>query len=263
MASTYVMNRNSTMGSRKRKASGPHRGFASALSRNLFFNKGPKGAPMTVQAFDKFVARSLAKRNIASPEQKCIVGSLTGQAISVGSAITLISPIIQGDTQGTRSGSKVRITKIELQLQLFLSSTAGGGQDAGKISLFIQKQCNGVLPIFETAPGSAVSAPYNSNGTNSYPVIKNTFFENEFYIIRDWDYCLDATAGVAGAWETDTLHIKAEIPISRIIEYNAGNAGTVADCVKNAVYLGYVGGQVAGATNTVFNAITRIWFTDM
>lgn len=264
MASTYTVGKNSQYGSaKKRKHSRTGRSEASTLSRQLFFKGGvtPQISPMV---FDRAVGRALKARRITTPEQKFFEVPFTSFSNSVTSAITLLSGIGLGDTTTQRAGAKIRITKIEATIQLFLSSTAGGGQDAGKFSIFIQKQCNGVAPIFETAPLSAVPAPYNSNGTNSYPILKNSLFEDQFYIVKDWDYCLDANAGDSTlGWQSDTCHLKCEVPINRVIEYNNGNAQSVADCIRNAIWLGRVGGQAGGATATAWNGLTRIWFTDV
>lgn len=253
---------NAQYGRAKRKRSGPQRGFASALSRNLFFNKGPQGAPMTVQSFDKMFSRSLARRHISTPEQKYKEVEVS-TTVSTTQALSLINGMVQGDTNATRDGLKIVITKLEFECQLIMSETATGGFDRGKISLFIDKNANGAAPLFSTITGSAVIAPY-TNSTGFTPLLKNGQFDDQFYIIKDWDYVLDANSfnGPATVWQRDTVHLKYNKPLRRVIEYNLGNAGTVADIVTNAMYVGRIGGQAAGATATSMAFLVRIWYTD-
>lgn len=220
------------------------------------------GAPMTVQSFDKMFSKALKTRHISTPEQKYKEVEFSG-TISTTSAITLVNGMAQGDANGTRDGLKIIITKIEFEAQLIMSSTAVSGFDRGKVSIFIDKQANGAAPIFSSIVGSALLAPY-TNSTGATPLLKNGQFDDQFYIIKDWDYVLDANAfnDAAGVWQRDAMHLKYNKPLRRVIEYNLGNAGTVADIVSNAIYIGGLGGQAAGATATSFSYLVRIWYTD-
>lgn len=252
-------------GKRKRTVSGfaGRDGYASKLSRKLFYQKGPVGAPLlNSKTIDKFVARSLRTRMIQSPEQKYAEVVGTGVALNTTTVVVLMSGMVQGDGPTNRTGNKVHVTKVEFAAYLVLSPDAVTGSDNGKIALFIYKQPNAVAPVFTAVPNSPNNAVYNSNGTSSYPLLKNALQEDQFYIIKEWDFTLDANAGVVGDWQGDGQVFKCHVPVSRIIEYNAGSAGNITDCVKNAFYLGYVGTQAAGAAQSLMTYYTRIWYTD-
>lgn len=250
----------------KRKIGRTGDSAAGALSKRLFFKKGSGASPLlNTKSIEKIINKTLKKRMITPPEQRYFETTLTASTISTTSVMTLLSGVLQGDTPGTRTGSKIRVTKIELVGLVEMSDTAVTGSDNGKISIFIHKQANGVAPgAFAGTPSSSATAPYNSNGAVSYPLLKNSLYEDEFYIIKDWDFTLDANAyNVATtAWQQDSFNIKAEIPINRVIKYNAGNAGTIVDCIKNAIYIGYVGTQAPGAAASFITWYSRIWFTD-
>lgn len=262
MASTYVVGSNAQYGAKKRKASAPSRGFASALSRNLYYMKGPRGpAPMTVQSFDKFFNKAMIKRNIAVPEQKWKEIESAG-TISATQGLVLLNGLALGDSQGTRTGTKVVVTKVEMIANLILSATAAAGYDAGKIALFVDKQANGASPIFSAGGGTSTIAPYTNNAGGP-PLIKNAIYDDQFYIVKDWDYCLDGNYGIVGtSQQRDCATLKCNMPLRRVVNYNLLNNGTVTDIVTNAIYLGYIGSQAAGATATSFSYILRVWYTD-
>lgn len=252
---------NARQGKRKR-TSGPREMLVSRLSRKLFF-KGPRPAvpQMSSMVFDKAVGRALKARMITPPEQKFRDTISTDAIISTTETVVLLNGLVLGTTDETRVGTKIRVTKVELNGFIQLSGVAGGGLDVGKISLFVHKQVNGATTAFSVLGTSATPAPYNDNG--NAVCLKNGNNADDYYIIKDWDYSLDSNAGVSGAWQFDTLRIKCEVPINRVVVFNNGNAGTVADIISNAFYLGTLGSHVAGASQTSFQYFARVWYTDV
>lgn len=262
MSNTFAAT-NSKYGSAKRK-----RGFnpsmaASKLSRKLFFKQFP------VPNVDKAVGRALKSRLIHSPEQKFIEVIGDGTTISTSAVMTLLNPILEGDNEQNRSGAKVRVTKIEFVASLILGNLAAGGADRGLVSLFIKKQTNAAAPsALVGASGSGNSVPYTSVAAGAVSVLKTALQEDEYYIIKDWQYSLDSNASLgtiaAPEWQRDSLHLRCSIPLSRVIHYNDANGGTVADIIINAIYLGYVGSQTNTADiRTSIQYVARVWFTDM
>lgn len=247
---------NSSYGKRK-IGFNPSQG-ASKLSRKLFFKKGPMRADvpakLSARAMDRAVGVALKRRMIIAPEQKYFEVVAT-TAVSTTSTVALLNAIPEGDTESARTGAKVKLTKMEFYATIRLATSANN--DAGKISLFIQKQCNGVAALFSTAPSGGGNAPYNDSGTPNI-LLKNSLQENQFYIIKDIDYTLDA--GFSG--QQDSKVIRWEVPLSRVVEYNALNGGTIADIIHNAVYLGTVGYNAPGNDSTLIS-YSRIWYTDM
>lgn len=250
---------NSQLGKRKIRAYS--NGAASKFARTMGFKRRhvsvPRIIPMNI---DKAVGKALKKRSIATPEQKYVDTLSTGASLSTTQAVVLLNGLILGTTDNTRIGTKITVTKIEMNGLAQLSATAGGGLDAGKVALFIDRQVGSAAPAFSNLASADTFAPYNHNGASV--LIKSGNMDDEFYIIKEWDYSLDARAGVAGAWQGDVVRFKAEIPIRRVVHYNNGNAGTVADIISNAFYLGYIGSQAAGATATSLQYFIRIWYTD-
>lgn len=58
-------------------------------------------------------------------------------------------------------------------------------------------------------------------------------------------------------------HIYMKLKRPLMVEYNAGNAGTVADIVSNSLYFVSVGSNAAGATAGDVSGNIRIRYTDV
>lgn len=251
---------NATMGKRKIRAydNGAGRKFA----RTMGFSRRSAGAPRSIslRVVDKAVGKALKKRSIVTPEQKYTDLISTGGAVSTTAVVSHLTGLNLGTTDNTRIGCKITVTKIEFNAFIQLSASAGGGIDAGKIALFIDKTTIGVAPIFSNLASADTLAPYNNNGGSV--LIKAANADENFYIIKEWDFSLDANAGVAAAWQADIVRFKCSIPIKRVIRYNNGNAGTVADVISGGFFLGYVGSQAPGATQSSIQYFVRVWYTD-
>lgn len=258
MADNYS-GRNAQMG--KRKIRDYDSGAAKKFSRSMGFTRRrvavPRVVPMNI---DRAVGLALKKRSIPTPEQKYTDLISTGGALSTTAVVSHLTGLALGTTDNARIGCKIIVTKIEFNGFAQLSASAGGGVDAGKISLFIDKQTIGVAPVFSNLASADTLTPYNNNGGSV--LIKSANNDDGFYIIKDWDYSLDARAGVAAAWQSDIVRFKCSIPIRRVVRYNNGNAGTVADVISNGFFLGYVGSQAAGATQSTLQYFVRVWYTD-
>lgn len=262
---------NAGMGSKKRGRDGPLSNYRPA---KLMRSKGGFGPPMSVKNVNKIINTNLKRKNIAAPEQKYIElsGAVDISNVANGTVV-LLNGMAEGDTELTRTGIKIRTTKMEFVATITMSPTAALGSDNGKVSLFVHRQANNAGTSFSLASGSGGLAPYWLGATPGYPLVKAAMQEDEYYIIKDFDYSLDAKAigsslivgGVTTTtdWQADCQVLKCSVPISRVVQYNGGNAGTVADIIRNAFYLGFGGVQAAGVTATNMSYITRLWYTDM
>lgn len=247
---------NRTYGSKKRKLSKRAGAFADRMGFKRF-----RGPTISVKKIDRLVGKSLKSRNITEPEQKYLETVSTGTSISATENLVLLNAMFLGTTDNQKIGNKIRVTKLEINAIVALSPTAAGGRDFGKVSLFIDKQADGQAPGFSSAIGSNSQTPYTNNGGNI--LIKNANLEHMFYIIKDWDYVLDSTAGVSGTWQQNVCRMKAEIPINRVVQYNNADTGTITEIMTNSFYLGFLGSQTAGATESIIAYFVRLWYTDM
>lgn len=227
---------------------------ASGFRRRMGFSKRRSIVPfMNLKVMDAAVGRGLKKRLIQEGEQKVIETAVTDGAVSLTNVLNLLNGIQLGSTTGTRVGSKVRITKIQVLGDLRLSTTATNGLDRGKMTLFIDKQTNGAAPLYSTDTDlSSLYTPAN------YPFFKTNAYEDAFYIIKELDWILEANY----SGQQNAFVFKWDIPINRVVKYNSGNAGTVADIVSNAVYFAYRGSIAAGAAASGISFRARVWYTD-
>lgn len=259
---------NAKYGSAKRKRGSNPSMVASKLSRKLFFKGGRPEPQISSMVFDKAVGRALRARRITPPEQKFIEVVTGGAVLSTASVMVLLNGLTQGDNISNRTGAKVRITKLEFTAVIELGITAPGGNDYGLVSLFVKKQTNAAAPnAFIGAPASGNSVPYTGITAGGIPALKTALQESEYYIIKDWNYSLDASASQGTTtipdWQSDTLRLHCEVPINRVVNFNDANTGTVADIVTNAFYLGYAGSNSATINvQSLISYFVRIWFTD-
>lgn len=247
----FAAGNNFQQGKRKRGFNPSMR--ASKLSRRLFYKGRPAAARVTPMVIDKAIGRSLKKRLIQEPEQKVHEVQITDGAVSTTNVINLLNGLQLGDTVATRTGNKVRITKIQILGDIRLSTTATNGLDRGKLTLYIDKQTNGAAGLYSTdTDASSLYTPA------AYPFFKTNAWQDAYYIIKELDWVLDANYG----GQQNAFTFKWDVPIDRLIKYNSGNAGTVADIVTNAFYLGYRGSIAAGAAASGITFRSRIYFTD-
>lgn len=246
----FAFGRDSQQGKRKRGRNPSM--AASKLSRKLF-GKRPAVA-VSNMVVDTAVGKALKKRMIQEPEQKFVEVQITDGAVSTTNVINLINGLVLGDTEATRTGEKVRITKIQILGDIRLSTTAVNGLDRGKLTLFIDKQANATAPGYSSDAGN-VSALYTPA---AYPFFKNAGYGDAYYIIKEVDWVLEANY----SGQQNAFVFKWDIPIDRLVRFNGNNAGTAADIVTNAIYLGYRGVTAAGANASGITFRSRVWYTD-
>lgn len=176
------------------------------------------------------------RRPLGSPEKKYYDTTVidNGSGVAAGVVIpSLIAGIVQGTTDSTRIGGKIRITNINLRGFTSNVDLAAGGL-AGfylRIILFVDKQANGatatVTDILATANFNSFR---NMNNLSRFVILKEKFIRCP----------IEVTTATAAATHTDQnprlwkINKKVNIDIC----YSA-NAGAVTDLRSNNIGILY------------------------
>ena len=217
-----------------------------------------KRAKLTI---DREVARVLKAKRLFSPEEKQLDYTIAS-SITTTQTFHLINGMVQGDTDSTRTGSAVRISKIKLSYSITGSTSMTGGSDMGFVTLFCSQDPNGIAPagIFAATGSSAIAPMMSFSGSYPELVLENHDQRKSFKVHHLNKFKLNdqySTQSLAGPIVTKTFNI------NKVVQFNNGNAGTIADFVHNAYYIGWVGSQAAGANATAIDVYAQIFFTDM
>lgn len=163
-------------------------------------------------------------------------------------ASILLNGLVPGTGASQRVGMKVTIKSVEIRG--FTGCVAGTGVDqVHRWELFIDRQANGA---------ALASIGQQLLANNTYAP-RSLIARKRFKILRDKVYNINAT-GEAGSFRTFKAYLKFTRGL--VVEYNAGNAGTVADIVSNALYFYAVGSIAAGATAGNIYGYARIRYVD-
>jgi hypothetical protein len=135
--------------------------------------------------------------------------------------------------------------RIHLNLTCQVTPTTGVDQ-IQRVLLVYDKQTNGAaLSLSDVLSTPSVDADMNLNN------------EMRFKLLVDDRYHLNAAA------EPGSMRvIRHDYATQRMVRFNSGNAGTVADIATGSLYLIVIGSVVAGATAGFVSGRTRVRFTD-
>ena len=167
---------------------------------------------------------------------------------------TLVETLLNGLTQGTTGSTRVgtQISVVSLELWATAKTDTDGVEQFGRFLLVLDTQTRGQSP---TASGFPV---LTSTSVNSPPTMAAGI---RYDILCDKRFAIGhhVTTG------TETSRVFYEIvdftrPL--VVQYNSGNAGTVADISQNSLYLVYLGTEAPGTTDIVFDYYCRIKYFD-
>lgn len=184
-----------------------------------------------------------APRNFLKGERKYLDTTINTEADSTGASL-LLNGMGLGNTASTRVGQQILITSLEIRLQLKHDQATDGGC---RIMVMVDKQANGVAfgvtDVLASAHPSALRNLGNRKRFRCYldrviHVGSSAFYEgyrNMFKFIR--------------------------FKRGLIVDYNTGNAGTIADIARNALNLVIVS-QLANPAGVPVTGYCRIRYTD-
>lgn len=191
------------------------------------------------------------KRMISSnAEKKFLVVSnsnITSVLTQAVPYLALINGMVQGTTDNTRIGDRVKNLKFNCRLNIY---GPAGLQVQIRIFIFKVKDPKGSAPtvtqLFNTA------SPNNISHAN----FQTVDWTNRFSLVASRECKLVAQYST----QQGTSMCEMNVPINSITDYSIGNAGTVADIDKNAYYMCIVSDS-ANATNVYEDSYW--WYSDM
>lgn len=211
---------------------------------------------------DVIVKSVLNKMHIKRPEMKYFeVGGAT-QSVYSTSVLTNLSSLVQGTAQNNRLGRQIRVWSIEVVYDLGLGISASLGFDTGYVCLFVDKQVNSTVPpALSSVIGSDSITPFTAVIADVIPFIKNQTQLTTYGYHTVQPYNLNAQ--YAGQSNQKLGKIGIKFPKGMLITYDFSNAGTAADCLTNAIYLGWLGQQANTASvRTLITYVSTLKFTD-
>lgn len=166
------------------------------------------------------------------------------------SAMLCLFAPVTGDDIFNRQGRKVFVKTIRIYGTLTIAAAANGAAGFTPINVRIivyqDKQTN----IAQSQGEDVISSGAASDAIH---MMMNASNFGRFRILKDKMYVLNKNPVIAGLTTAfvsngDQVHFKYDIPVKEWVNYNATNAGTVADVVDNSFHLI---ANASGASQTV------------
>lgn len=190
-------------------------------SRNVKRSRAPLALSAKVQALQRKVA-------LMRPENKQFYArtSITN-VTDTGAAIGYILPLVQGNTESTRIGDKIRANMLKVRLRCASwATTSATAPETYAISLIMDKESGGSIPVVSGTSSSI----FNSFSPETQQCVA-PLARDRFKLLRQM-YC-SAQDFVQGG---QSAVVDWVVPLNKVITYN-GTAGTVADAGCNQMYI--------------------------
>lgn len=180
----------------------------------------------------------------------------------------LLNGMQTGDTQGTRSGDKVKLQRLELLIRAY--ATYNGTDAYGMMlpSAYFKEQMTRLLIVLDKQTNGAIYADTDLLDTVDISAKKNVEYSHRFTIkksklLRIRPSVLQVQGNNA---ETNLGFWRISIPFKNTpVIYNGGNAGTVADIAKNSLYLNMIysdTNQTAHELSYKFAVQSRLYYKE-
>lgn len=190
----------------------------------------------------------------------------TTEAISTTLTVVLLNGLIAGVAENQRIGRRVKLRSLYFEFQLFPNDQAAAAvvNTRSRILLVYDRQANGVAPVWADVVASTDVASTTTNGVNDHPNMSN---KSRFTILRDWHFGLTySTVSLAGAAGSQIAqqcqsvnmwdHHRVFIPLKgKLMQFNTGVAGTVADITAGSLFLMALGTEAAADAPKLFHLL--------
>lgn len=174
--------------------------------------------------------------------------AFTAIVVSTTPIVTLLNGLSQGTTASTRIGRQILMKSIELR----------GHFQADSATTFTPVRCACVL---DRQPNGAAPAFTDIYDAATPTALRNISNKKRFKVL--FDSGVLAVTGNSSAPNDNSLipyehYRKIKIPV----QYNSGNAGTVADIATNSLFMVFIGGTASGTADAGFTGSLRVRYED-
>jgi len=159
----------------------------------------------------------------------------------------LLNGLIPGSTATTRIGRKVILKSLLMRYRGITATTSVGGCPVRMLMVY-DKQANGVAPVLGDVLRANATYTSQSNLNN----------RNRFVILFDRTVQLNAS-GESGSSRVINVRVNLR---NKLVTFNGGTAGTVADISTGSIYIFSVGSVAPGATAGSTDGTARVRFTE-
>ncbi|EJW72196.1 hypothetical protein WUBG_16896 [Wuchereria bancrofti] len=181
-----------------------------------------------------------------APETKFVDTGFTYTAQTATPTFTLMNPLVQGTTNGTRIGNKVQCRGLEVRAAVGLPA-APDNNTTMRVGIVVDFQSNGVVPTVGEIWNNGAAAP------NVF-ASRNLNYIERFKILKDNLVSLS----LAGPGVQNLIwHLPADVVTKYI-----GNTGGVADIETGAIYFYSFSDEAVGPTNPLLAVTARYKFID-
>nr|QXP07673.1 MAG: putative capsid protein [Arizlama virus] len=187
-------------------------------------------------------------------EFKSVDVQLSGDCNTTGSVL-LVNGIARGDEIFERTGRQIVMKSVELRWQVASTTTTGIAQTC-RIMLVYDRQANGAAPtilnvIRGAADGFLPHQPRNLENRRRFTIL----YDRTFVVGPQGT---STTALGVAPIVADKFYRKLNHPV----EFNSGDAGTIADITTGSLYVLTIGNVAAGDTDALMNAVCRVRYQD-
>lgn len=158
----------------------------------------------------------------------------------------LLNGCAPGSALNQRVGRHINMIRAEFSTRTGVTATTGIDQDA-RFLVVLDKQPNGDAP--------AVTDILDAVTALSQP---NLAYSERFKILADRVFELNASAEPGSR-----RYVRMTVPLNKVVTYNSGTAGTIADISTNSLYFVQIGSVAAGATAGNVYGQCRLRFSDV
>lgn len=186
---------------------------------------------------------------LARGEWKSVDTTISAMDVNTTGSLQLLNGMQQGAGIGNRVGAQILMRSIQFQ-GFSEAKITTGTEHQERVLIVYDRQANGAAPTF----AQVLSA------TNAYAP-RNLENRKRFKILYDRTFTV-GNRTVASHADFGTVH-RFYRKLRHPVEFNSGNAGTIADISSGSIYLLAYGSNAAGVTAGLLNGVVRIRFSDV
>jgi len=156
----------------------------------------------------------------------------------------LLNGVSQGVTPTTRVGRRILMKSLYIRWFLQLAATTTGGTPVRMLVVY-DKQTNGAAPsVTDIVLTDEITSPMNLSNSKRFQVL------------------CDQTWSCVGTGGPQSIVLNKYMKLDKTVEFNTGNAGTVADITSGSIYVLCWSGNGLAVTVPLGVLYSRVRFQD-